>query len=303
MKDTAAGSEWTERALFVIGAEGSGGAIIRDAMEADPTSSFKVTRFEDTNIRVYKTIPLFLPAGSEQWRRELNFSARTKSGINLDALPTQSGFHLGVVLFRPDDDRVLRLKSSTDARAFFLEHLPQFGPLIRDDDLETFATKPVSRLPRFSYGGPVLHNGATTCLVGDAIHCVKPYFGQGVNSAFEDVMKLDAALSLHGDDLAKALPAYSAMRAPDARALVELSHTLDGGFLKFLLPLIIDGVLSKMAPRLFTKNVISQFQDERLSFAQVCGFIVLNSPFLPIHTQPHPTSCTTIVNRFRNGNI
>ena len=263
------GEEWIEESSFVVAAEGAGSATIREAMEKNPRGDFKVTRFEDKNIRVYKTIPLRLPAGSKKWRPELNFSARTGNDINLDALPTKEGFHLGVVLFRPGDERILNLKNGPDARAFFDECLPQFSPLIEDTDMETFAKKPISRLPRFSYSGPILNHGASTVLLGDAIHCVKPYFGQGVNSAFEDVMVLDQCLDAADDNLSIALPEYSVKRGPDARALVEMSHKLDGGFVNFILPLIVDELLSKVAPKLFTKNVIAQLQDERNTFAQI----------------------------------
>ena len=34
-----------------------------------------------------------------KWRKDLNLSCRTKSDINIDALPTKEGYHLGVVLF------------------------------------------------------------------------------------------------------------------------------------------------------------------------------------------------------------
>ena len=80
---------------------------------------------------------------------------------------------------------------------------------------------------------------------GDAIHCVKPYFGQGVNCAIEDIMVLDRCLEQADDDLKVALPQYSASHAPEACALVEMSHTLHGGFVKFIFPLIVDGVFSK----------------------------------------------------------
>lgn len=41
-----------------------------------------------------------------------------------------------------------------------------FSSIVRDGDLERFAQQPDSKLPRFSYVGPILHRGCTTCLLG-----------------------------------------------------------------------------------------------------------------------------------------
>jgi kynurenine 3-monooxygenase len=101
----------------------------------------------------------------------------------VDALPTREGLHVGVLLFRPTDHRVLSIATAKDARAFFAEHLPQLLPWIDDAALESFARKTVSRLPQFQYCGPVLHRGGEAALLGDAIHTVKPFFGFGVNQA------------------------------------------------------------------------------------------------------------------------
>lgn len=88
---------------------------------------------------------------------------------------------------RPGDKRIAALKTAEDVRALFQEQLPAFLPAVREVDLGRFAAKSDCSLPTFSYAGPVLHYGSSAALVGDAIHTVKPYFGQGVNSAFEDV--------------------------------------------------------------------------------------------------------------------
>lgn len=154
-------------------------------------------------------------------------------------------------------------------RAFFARNFPAFLPAIREVDLERFAKKTDRSLPTFSYVGPVLHYGSSTCLVGDAIHTVKPYFGQGVNSAFEDVKVLQQALQEADDDPGHAAQRYSELRAKDAEALVVLSHGLDGGFLTFVGPLILDSLLHKLLPKVFSPNIIASLQNEQWSFSQV----------------------------------
>jgi 2-polyprenyl-6-methoxyphenol hydroxylase-like FAD-dependent oxidoreductase len=136
-------------------------------------------------------------------------------------------------------------------------------------DLERFAAKGDSSLPTFSYAGPVLHYGSSACLLGDTIHTVKPYFGQGVNSAFEDVKVLQQALDETADDHEAAVRRYSQLRAKDAEALVVLSHSLDGGFVTFVGPLILDSMLHRLLPQIFSPNIIASLQNEKWSFSQI----------------------------------
>jgi len=82
-------------------------------------------------------------------------------------------------------------------------------------------------------------------------------------------MVLDKALNTTNNNIAEALPIYSNIRAKEARALVEISRKLDGGFLTFILPLILDSLFSKALPQLFSPNTISLLQSENLTFTQV----------------------------------
>ena len=74
---------------------------------------------------------------------------------------------------------------------------------------------------------PILCVGGVL-LLGDAIKAVKPYFGQGANSALEDVAVLGRCLDAAADDPAAAAAAFTAARAEDARALVRISRSFDG---------------------------------------------------------------------------
>ena len=60
-------------------------------------------------------------------------------------------------------------------------------------------------------------------LLGDAAHAIVPFFGQGMNCAFEDVVELDRCLEEAGDDWTMALPVYAARRKPNTDAIAELA--------------------------------------------------------------------------------
>lgn len=260
---------------FVIASDGVR-RTVAEAIEAEdaadawrlPWRKFRVTKYEDTSVRVYKTVPFRPPAS---WRGDINYSART-AAANFDALPTQSGEYCGVLLIKPDDAITQGLPDVPAARKYFDELLPMFSPMIADEALQGIIDKQPSRLPLFRFAGPRLHRGGSTALLGDAIHSVKPYFGLGVNAAFEDVAALGAALD-EQPSLEKALKAYSRKRAAEARVLVELSRSFDrsgvAGLLSFILPLILDGIFHGAAPALFAPNTLAMLQRPDLTFTHI----------------------------------
>lgn len=262
--ERSGGAASSQECSFVVGADGVR-SLVRERF-ADANKGFRFCAFADKNVRVYRTIPFSPPKG---WRKDVNYSCRTKYDVNFDALPTREGTYIGVLLYRPHDSRVTGIASGREAREFFREHLPQFAGLFSDNDLERFAMKKESRFPSFTYATNIASSGGSAALLGDAIHSVKPYFGQGLNSALEDCVYLDRSLVQSGLDVPRALAAYSRARSPDAKALVQISRSLDGGFLTFVLPLIVDSVLNKALPRVFAPNKIAMLQDQDLSFSHI----------------------------------
>lgn len=157
---------------------------------------FRVTRYEDDNQRVYKTVPFTVPT---DWRPDLNYSARsTSSRIIFEALPAnRNGYFAGVLLIKEDDPLAAPNADPKELRKFFVDEFPQFNDLVDDDTMASVAKKSASLLPAFRYVGPRLHQGDCTVILGDCAHTVKPYFGLGANSALEDVevsfLQMDAA--------------------------------------------------------------------------------------------------------------
>ncbi|CAM9189999.1 unnamed protein product [Choristocarpus tenellus] len=274
--DTSLGEEYKVEADLVMGADGVKSAI-RDSLESSPDlmkalsgKRLQVKRFQDNNQFVYRVVPFKLNKG---WRIDFNYSHRTKKEITLETLPTKEGMHVGILLFRPGDQRVLGLKNAGDTKALFQELFPQFAEMVSDEAYERLAAQSSSRLPVFSYVGPVLHLGRSAVLLGDAIKSVKPYFGMGVNTAFEDCMALNDCLEETGDDLSKALPLFSQLRASEAKDLVELSRGFDRSGLAsifgFVVPLILDGISHKLAPTVFRPNTISFLQTQGVTFGHI----------------------------------
>lgn len=241
---------------------------------------FKVTRYEDDNPRVYKSLPIRLPA---DWPHDLNYSARNER-LGLEALPSDDKGNLcALLLLKPDDPFARPNVDPKELRDYLDEKMPQFSALVDDDDVRAAAEKPASSLPAFRYAGPRLHTGGArprTLVLGDAAHTVKPYYGLGCNTALQDVTILDeileeAAVVPHADAVPHAVREFSARRAADSEALVTMSRNMDrpagtvGFFAQFLIPLILDGIFHKAAPRLFGPNMFVMFGKRDYGFTRI----------------------------------
>jgi kynurenine 3-monooxygenase len=62
-----------------------------------------------------------------------------------------------------------------------------------------------------------------TALLGDAAHAIVPFYGQGANCAFEDVVELDRCLDDTGGSWARALPLFEARRRQNTEAIAEMA--------------------------------------------------------------------------------
>lgn len=233
---------------------------------------FTVTRYEDDNRRVYKTIPMKLPEG---WRPDLNYSARSqKGGMNIDALPAnREGNYCGVLLLKEDDPMAQEGTDPKELRGFLDKLLPQFSSFLDDDVVGQVAKKPPSFLPSFRFVGPRLNQGDHTLILGDCAHTVKPYFGLGANSALEDVSIFSDCIDDANNNVVEAVHEFSKRRAKDSKTLVRISRDLDRpgfiGAVSFIIPLILDSIFNKINPKLFAPNIISMLQRDDMTFNQV----------------------------------
>ncbi len=62
-----------------------------------------------------------------------------------------------------------------------------------------------------------------TLLMGDAAHAIVPFYGQGMNASFEDVVVFDEILNQYEGDWSKVFSAYEKERKKDTDAIADLA--------------------------------------------------------------------------------
>jgi kynurenine 3-monooxygenase len=67
------------------------------------------------------------------------------------------------------------------------------------------------------------HVDAKSLLIGDAAHAIVPFFGQGMNCAFEDCTALLELLDRHGSDWAAIFPEFENLRKANTDAIADLA--------------------------------------------------------------------------------
>jgi kynurenine 3-monooxygenase len=60
-------------------------------------------------------------------------------------------------------------------------------------------------------------------LIGDAAHAIVPFYGQGANCGFEDVVELDRCLDASGGDWTDALPLFELRRRVNTEAIADMA--------------------------------------------------------------------------------
>ena len=67
------------------------------------------------------------------------------------------------------------------------------------------------------------HYKGNTMLMGDASHAIVPFYGQGMNASFEDVVEFDKHLDNHKGDWEATFKAYEKSRKKDTDAIADLA--------------------------------------------------------------------------------
>lgn len=112
------------------------------------------------------------------------------------------------------------VKTQADVQQFFEEEFPDAVPLM-PTLLDDYFKNPTASLVTVRCYPWV--KGDKLALMGDAAHAVVPFYGQGMNCSFEDVVVMDECIEKYGNDWNKVFDEYQKLRKPNADAISQLA--------------------------------------------------------------------------------
>lgn len=214
---SARGRTQTIEGRLIIGADGAG-SVVRDAMVRRASLNYS----QEFLSHGYKE--LILPATDDGgpaidpnylhiWPRHEHM---------LIALPNQdNSFTATLFLALEGDESFDALQDPEAIDAFFAKYFSEAQALIPDLQAQ-FQENPVGRMGTLQCD-PICYRDHAV-LIGDAAHAMVPFYGQGMNAAFEDCFELDRLFGLHDpDDIQTIIEEFSESRRPHTEAIRQLA--------------------------------------------------------------------------------
>ncbi|MEQ8908275.1 MAG: NAD(P)/FAD-dependent oxidoreductase [Vicingaceae bacterium] len=175
---------------------------------------------------------MYLPHGY----KELSIPPSTDGGFKIDknalhiwprgeymliALANEDGSFTCTLFFPFEGEKSFEsLTTKDEVKAFFQETFPDALELMPQLEEEYFANPTSSlvtiRCHPWNYQDKIM-------LMGDSSHAIVPFYGQGMNSGFEDCTVFDEVYERNQGDWADIFKQFSEERKPDADAISELA--------------------------------------------------------------------------------
>src|SRR5213595_3043045 len=201
----------------VIGVDGAFSAV-RQSMQ------LKIDKFEyDESYLAHGYKELTIPPGRDgSWRMEKEaLHIWPRKSFMMIALPNPDGSFTCTLFWEFEGPRSFAsTKTDDQIRRFFDKEFPDAVPMM-PTLLDDFRNNPTGSLVTIRCA-PWFYRDKV-CIVGDAAHAVVPFYGQGMNAAFEDCVVLDECLAGFPEDRQRAFAEYFQRRKVNADALADLA--------------------------------------------------------------------------------
>lgn len=207
------------KADVIIGTDGAG-SILRKSYYLERKFLFSYSQNYLNHGYKELSIPATETGGFRTEKNALHIWPR--GDFMIIALPNLDG-SFTVTLFLSYDEGEFNFNNLTTkerVQAFFEKEFPDLLPLIPNLTTEYFEnpTAPLGtvKCSPWSYKN-------NTLLMGDAAHAIVPFYGQGMNASFEDVVVLNEVLDQHEGDWEVVFKAFEKTRKKDTDAIADLA--------------------------------------------------------------------------------
>ena len=217
-------TEFIEDADIIIATDGAG-SILRKSYYLGKKFLFSFS--QDYLTHGYKELTI-LPTEDGTYKTYKNaLHIWPRGNFMLIALPNLDG-SFTVTLFLSYDEGTYNFNNLTSPEIiteFFEKEFPDalvLMPNLTDDFLKN-PTSPLGTVKCAPW-----HFKGNTLLMGDAAHAIVPFYGQGMNASFEDVVEFDKVLDnqdspKHKNDWENIFKAYEITRKKDTDAIADLA--------------------------------------------------------------------------------
>ena len=215
LRDGETGAERTVASEVVIGTDGSASAV-RAEMMSMPRFNFSQQYLNYG----YKELTIPAGPGAEHVIETNALHIWPRGTYMLIALPNIDGT-FACILFLPFEgrDSFAALDTPASVQRFFEERFPDVVPLM-PELTENFFANPVGAMVTIRCSP--WHLDGKALLLGDSAHAIVPFFGQGLNCAFEDCTVLLELLD-RGGDWPELFAEFEAARKVNTDAIADLA--------------------------------------------------------------------------------
>lgn len=218
-KDYVTKEEITYKTDVIFGTDGAGSALRKSYYLK---KKFLFSFSQDYLTHGYKELSI-LPTEKGEFKTYKNaLHIWPRGDFMLIALPNLDG-SFTVTLFLSFDEGKFNFGNLTNPEIvteFFKKEFPDALKLM-PNLVEDFFENPTSPLGTVKCSP--WHYKGNTLLMGDAAHAIVPFYGQGMNASFEDVVEFDKFLDDHKGDWEATFKAYEKSRKKDTDAIADLA--------------------------------------------------------------------------------
>ena len=218
-KDYKTKNEFVEDADIIIATDGAGSAMRKSYYLG---KKFLFSFSQEYLTHGYKELSI-LPKENGDYKAYKNaLHIWPRGNFMLIALPNLDGsFTVTLFLsYNEGEYNFNNLKTEDNVLEFFQKEFPD-AMAIMPNLLDDFFQNPTAPLGTVKCSP--WHYKGNTLLMGDAAHAIVPFYGQGMNASFEDVVEFDKVLDQNLNNWEAIFKTYENTRKKDTDAIADLA--------------------------------------------------------------------------------